>query len=266
MVDSMSHTESLFRQGHKDKAAEEWERTLSPDEEHNVTAKIKAHAGLAMYYQEKGNKKKSSDHLFWAMEKTPYESDDPITYASINGKAYGAYYAKEGELDEAESGLKMAAHIYECIEQKNSGSSKKANFLRGETGIDLVSLVYLPQEKPEKALKELEEEVIPRIRPSSHLRRNFGWSQRAEIDLADAYHLVSVSYDKIAEKSDDLQMAELALDFESKSLALWKKHPDYLNRVETAEMNIQTLKEKYSTALEAVGKDSSKHTRPYQPR
>ena len=269
MAVRMSHAETLLRQGHEKEAAKEWEEITSFREESTKTTRIKAHARLALYYQEKGNKEKADNHLFLALNSELPENIDQITFNLINHETQGIYYAKEGEVTLASSHLEVAAYYYKDFEKENSDHSKEAKLLRAETGLELVSLVYLPQGKPEKALEELKKEVIPRIRPSSHLRRIFGWNTREETNLAAAYHLMSVSYDKIAEKSNNSQMAALALCFESESLNMWKRHPDYLNRIEAAKTNIQTLKEKYSTAVKKMDKTSLRkihQTSPSLPR
>ena len=265
MAVSMSHAETLWRKGYKDKAAEEWEEITSFREESTTTARIKAHARLALYYQEKGNKEKADDHLFLALNSELFENIDKITFTLINHEIRGVYHAREDEITPAMSNLKVAAYFYEEFEKEKSDHSKEAKLLRAETGLELASLVYLPRENPEKALEELKKEVIPRIRPSSHLRRIFGWSTREETDLAAAYHLMSVSYDKIAEKSNNSQMAALALCFESESLNMWKRHPDYLGRVETAKANIETLKEKYPAATRKMDKTSLKRIHQSSP-
>lgn len=198
-----------------------------------------AHAGLGIYFADKGNREKALYHAKLAQELLPEKA---TINQNMNLNACGISLAKIGELDRAERILLKVAKINEQLEGRpfeispDPALSKKAKHQRAKNGYNLVSLIYLPQGRWDEAIRELYEEVIPRYTAVG-----------AETDIAAAYHRMAEAYEKMAEtggvdsKAEELEMA---LTYEKISLGFWQKHPDDPTRVVTSEKNIANIKNK----------------------
>lgn len=244
---------SLWRERKKDLAAAAWKKDIESNS--SDSTKASAHAGLGIYYAEKGKKKKSLYHANLAMEITP--QDAIISYA-MNMNALGISLAKNKDYTQAELILKKVADVNERYERSNNPIiSLQRKHQRAKNGYNLAYLVYLPKKKPNLAVIELEKEVIPRYKAVLQA----GVIQ-AGSDLAAAYHRLSESYDKLADKADPSkkkQMIENALKYESKSLDLWEIHAgNDFDRIENAKNNIEELREKAALMKAASKKHSNK--------
>lgn len=237
---------SLWRKGKKDKAADAWEEIIESDSDD--LAQASAHAGLGIYYAETKEKEKSLYHANLALELTP--QDATISYV-MNMNALGISLAKNKDYAHAESILKKVAGINELNEKSNDPDiSRQSKHQRAKNGYNLASLVYLPQERFDEAIKELKEEVIPRYEEVIQL----GVVQ-AGSDLAAAHHRISESYIGIsntANIADRPQILTMAKDYEDQSLALWKSTSDLPDRVKNAENNVKNLKEQITETTAAA--------------
>lgn len=193
-----------------------------------------AHAGLGIYYAEKGDKENALRHAKLAQELLP--ANATINQA-MNLNACGISLAKIGELDRAEEILRKAAKINEELEgSEDLPIAKKAKHQRAKNGYNLASLVLIPRGKYVEAIKELYREVIYRYSDVG-----------AETDLAAAYHRLSEAYEKMAETAEtDGKAGQLtmALVYEKISRDLWEKHQDDPSRLKTAEENIKRFEGK----------------------
>ena len=238
---------SLWRERKKDEAAAAWKETIKTNSDDLTLSS--AHAGLGIYYAERKEEKKSLYHANFALELTP--QDATISYA-MNINALGISLAINKHYAHAESILKKVANINELNEKSSDlDISRQSKHQRAKNGYNLASLVYIPQERFDEAIKELKEEVISRYETVLQ-----SGTVQAGSDLAAAYHRLSESYDKLADKADissKQQMVASALEYESKSLDLWKIYAgNDFNRVKTAENNVENLKEKMTKATTAA--------------
>lgn len=215
----------------KDEAARIWTLVLSVEAAtHNIT-KASAHAGLGIFYAEKGNKEKALRHAKLAQE-LPLNA---TVNQAMNLNACLISVAKLGDLKLAEEIWKRVANINEQLEKSDDlAIAKKAKHQRAKNGYNRASLILIPQSRFYEALMELEEEVIPRY-----------IAVEAETDLAAAYHRIAEINEKLVDSGSHNTVKSAALDLafqaEEKSLALWRKHPDDPKRIETAEKNIQRI-------------------------
>ena len=244
---------SLWYKGKKDKAASAWGKIIESDSDD--LAQASAHAGLGIYYAETKEKEKSLYHANFALELTP--QDATISYV-MNMNALGISLAINKNYDHAESILKKVAGINELNEKSSDPDiSRQSKHQRAKNGYNLASLVYLPQERFNEAIKELKEEVIPRYEKVIQL----GVVQ-AGSDLAAAHHRISESYIGIsntANIADKPQILAMAKDYEDQSLALWKNTSDFPDRVKTAENNVKNLEEKITKATTAANMTHKGH-------
>ncbi len=225
---------NYWKRGDKDLAASSWMNAMEivTQEKDNIT-KASAHAGLSIYYAEKGEKEKVLYHAKLAQELLP---ESATMNQSMNLNACGISLAKIGELELAEEVLRKVAKINEQLEKSDdSVIAKKATHQRAKNGYNIASLVYIPQKKWQEAIKELNNEVAPRYVKVG-----------AETDLAAAYHRLSEAYESIERPGiyKEKPKLEYALILEERSLNLWRRHSDDPKRAETAEKNIQRIKEK----------------------
>ncbi|MBU3965077.1 hypothetical protein KKG29_03520 [Patescibacteria group bacterium] len=220
-----------WKRGKKDLAASVWATTTQIAGADNITI-ASSHAGLGIYYAEKGDKEKALHHAKLAQELLP---PNVTMNHAMNLNACAISLAKIGELDRAEEVLRKVAQINEQLEKSDDPVvAKKAKHQRAKNGYNLASLVYIPQEKYREAIVELDVEVIPRYKIVN-----------AETDIAAAYHRIAEAYEKMAETGNAEKLClTLALDYENASLTFWQKHPDDPKRIETAEKNILRIKEK----------------------
>lgn len=221
-----------WKRGEKDLAASVWMTTIQIAGADKIT-KASAHAGLGIYYAEKGDKEKALHHAKLAQELLP---ENATMNHAMNLNACVISLAKLGELEQAEALLRKVAEINEQLEKSDdSVLAKKAKHQRAKNGYNLASLVYIPQKRFTEAIKELNNEVAPRYVKVG-----------AETDLAAAYHRLSEAYEFVERPGiyEEKPKLEYALTLEIRSLNLWQKHPDDPKRIETAEKNIQRIKEK----------------------
>jgi len=222
-----------WKKANKLQAATRWETVMRIPAADKIT-QASAHAGLGIYYAEKGDKEKALHHARLAQELLPLNA---TINNVMNLNACGISLAKIGELDHAEEVLRKVAKINEQLEKSADPIlAKKAKHQRAKNGYNLASLILIPQSRFYEALMELEE-AIPRY-----------VAVGAETDLAAAYHRVAEANEKMAEGDShftvNLATLNLALSAEEKSLTLWQKHPDDPKRIETAEKNVQRIKDK----------------------
>ena len=226
---------NLWKMQKKDEAASIWREVIFGTIANDV-AKASAHAGLGIYYAEKGNKEVALEHAQFAQDLLP---EDATANQNKNLNACGIALAKIGELEKAEEILLKVARINEQLMKSDDPEIvREATHQRGKNGYNLASLVYIPQERFYEAIKELEEEVIPRYKAVG-----------AETDLAAAYHRIAEVNEKIAEGDSHSTVntvaLNLALPAEKKSLSLWQKYQeDAPGRVETAMENIKRIENK----------------------
>lgn len=221
-----------WKLGKKDLAASVWTTTIQIAGADNI-AQASAHAGLGIYYAEKGNKEKALYHAKLAQDLLP---ENATINQVMNLNACGISLAKIGKLGHAEEVLLKVARLNEQLEKSDDPVlAKKAKHQRAKNGYNLASLIYIPQKRYEEAIKELNNEVTQRYVKVG-----------AETDLAAAYHRLSEAYELVERPdiNEEKSKLEYALRFEEKSSNLWRKHPDDPKRIETAEKNIQRLKEK----------------------
>lgn len=225
---------NFWKRGDKALASTSWEAALS--EEAGSITQASAHAGLGIYYAEKGDKENALRHAKLAQELLPQNA---TMNQAINLNACGIAMAKTGELGRAEGILLKVAKINEQLEGRplerspDPALSKKAKHQRAKNGYNLASLIYLPQGRWDEAIRELYEEVIPRYTVVG-----------AETDLAAAYHRMAEAYEKMAETGDidsKTEELEVALAYEKVSLNFWQKHSDDPKRAEIAGKNITNI-------------------------
>lgn len=227
---------NYWKKGSKSEAAYYW-TMVSNSKKASDVIKASTHAGLGIYCAEKGDKEEALRHIQLAQNLLP---ENATIQQNKNLNACGITMAKIGELERAEEILKKVAGINEqLMKSDDSEIAREATLQKAKNGYNLVSLVYIPQERFYEAIKELEEEVISRYE-----------AVEAETDLAAAYHRVSEVNEKIAEASAisvfvRLAALNLSLSAEQNSLELWKKHQkDAPGRVETAQDNIKRIENK----------------------
>lgn len=213
---------NLWKMQRKDEAASIWKEVISGAIADNVT-KASAHAGLGIYYAEKGDREEALKHAQLARDFLP---EDVTSQQNKNLNACGIAIAKNGELKKAEEILKKVAQINkQLMESGNIEIAKEAMHQYGKNNYNLATLVHIPQENWNAADNELTEAII--------FYRRVG----AETDEAAAHHRKSEIY----EKNNHLCAA---LVCEKRSLKLWKKHPDDPKRIETAQENIKRIENK----------------------
>ncbi len=225
-----------WKEGAKSNAAYYW-TIVSNSKKVPDAIKSSAYAGLGIYYAKEGNKEEALKYIQLAQNILP--EDATIQQVKFLN-SLGITTATTGELSEAEKIFSKVAYMNQQLEKSDDPViAEEGKHQRAKNGYNLVSLILIPQERFYEAIKELEEEVIPRYEAVG-----------AETDLAAAYHRVSEVNEKIAEAdeiSDSVKLAalELSLAAEYKSLGLWKKHQeDAPGRVETAQKNIKRIKDK----------------------
>jgi|GEM_PF-5461133 len=215
---------NYWKKGERENAFYLWRNVV--DEESEGWTKIaaaSAHAGLGMYYAEKGEKEKALEHARLAQDLLP---EDATLNQVMNLNACGITLANIGELERAEEVLRRVAKTNEQLEKSgDSAVAQKAMHQRGKNGYNRVSLVLIPQKRWDMALYELLKEVIPRYEEVG-----------AETDLAAAHHRVSEIW---------INMGNLdaALNAEEDSRLLWKRHEDDVpGRVKMSEQNIVQIR------------------------
>ncbi|MBU3924654.1 hypothetical protein KJ854_01825 [Patescibacteria group bacterium] len=224
---------NYWKLGDKAEAIAFWDLALAAESDEITQAS--AHAGLGIYYAEKGDKEKALHHAKLAQNLPPQNA---TIHQSMNLNACAISLAKIGELDRAEEVLRKVMQINFQLEQSYSPViAKKAKHQRAKNGYNLASLILIPQSRFYEALMELDEEVIPRY-----------VAVEAETDLAAAYHRIAEVDEKMADGDSHYTVRQkvlsLALRAEERSSNLWRKHSDDPKRIETAEKNIQRIKEK----------------------
>ena len=218
----------------KSNAAYYW-TMVSNSKKASDVIKASAHAGLGIYYAEKGDKKEALKHSQLAQDLLP---ENATANQNRNLNACGIMMAKIGELDGAEGIPRKVAQINEQLMNSDDLEIiKEATHQRGKNGYNLASLVYIPQELFVKAHEELYVAV------SGYEKVN------AETDLAAAYHRLAETNVLLADHGKHMwyKMKNLnsALEDEKKSLELWEKHQeDAPGRVKTAQENIKRIENK----------------------
>lgn len=111
-----------WKLGKKDLAASVWTTTIQIAGAD--IAQASAHAGLGIYYAEKGNKEKALYHAKLAQDLLP----ENVTINQVmNLNACGISLAKIGELERAEEVLRKVAQINEQLEKSDDPAiAKKA--------------------------------------------------------------------------------------------------------------------------------------------
>jgi len=230
-----------WKKGEKSNATYYW-IMVSNSKEASDVIKSSAHAGLGIYYAEKGDKKEALKHAQFAQDLLPKEA---TANQNKNLNACGITMAKIGELGKSEEILKKVAKINEQLMKSDDPKiAKEGTLQRAKNGYNLVALVYIPQKRFYEAITELEEEVIPRYKVIG-----------AETDLAAAYHRIAEVNEKIAEgarPTGEMIALGSALLAEEKSLFFWQKHPDDPKRIKTARDNVKRIKDKIE-ALKLLG-------------
>lgn len=223
---------NYWKKGDIELAVIAWQTAL--DKGSDEITQASAHAGLSIYFADKGDREKALYHAKLAQELP----QNAALNQRINLNTCGISLAKIRELKRAEEILKKVAFLNEQIEKSDdSVLAKKAKHQRAKNGYNLASLVYIPQKRFVEARNELEQEVIGRYT-----------TVEAETDLAAAYHRLAEVYERMAdeteESTDKEAKLELALAYEKVSRDFWQKHPDDPRRIETAVKNIQQIEQK----------------------
>jgi len=214
---------NFWKSGDKAMASTTWEAALRAGSD-EVT-KASAHAGLGIYFADKGDRDQALHHSRLAQELLPKNA---TMNQRINLNACGISLAKIGELERAKEVLLKVVKLNQELEKSQDPAiAKKARHQLGKNYYNLSSLIHIKQGKLDEAFDDLMNQVIPRY-----------IAVGAETDLAAAYHQVAVIH-------EDRGNYDKALEFEEKSKAIWDKHiKDDPVRSETAYKNIVRIKGK----------------------
>lgn len=224
-----------WEKGEKEKAYLFWSNVafIRPGE---ATAVIKAsvHAGLSMYYAEKGERAEALRNAQIALDL--FSTDATLDQMMIL-KVCGITLAKAGEFEYAEKVLRRVAEISRQFEKSDDPVIvRKAISHRAGSGCSLVSLVLTPQKRWDDALYELLQEVIPRYVKTVD-----------ETNLAAADHQLSKAWRGKGNLS-------AALGAEKNSRLLWERY-DVPDKIEAANRNIAAIeKEMREKAIMRAGK------------